>query len=228
MNQEKETTKVWDPVVRIFHWSLVLFFFTAMATGEHWMGPHVVAGYTVLGLILFRALWGVIGTPHARFSDFIFPPRAVFGYLKDLGSLRAKRYIGHGPAGGSMVIALLISLLITTVTGLAAYGGKEYVGPLAGVMALADGSWTGAAKETHAFFAGFTVFLVALHVAGVLFSSFAHRENLIRAMFTGDKRSEETEHGEAVKGDRFSEEAHRKKLGAPIPAPTLIHEEESQ
>lgn len=191
MKDQKGKTKVWDPVVRIFHWSLVLFVSIALATGEEWMGPHAAAGYAVLGLVLFRALWGLIGTRHARFSDFIFPPRVVLDYLKDLVTFKAKRYIGHGPAGGSMVIALLISLLITAVTGLAAYGGKEFAGPLAGIMAGAGDFWTAAAKEAHEFFAGFTLFLVSLHVAGVLFSSFAHRENLIRAMFTGEKRSEE-------------------------------------
>jgi cytochrome b len=158
----------------------------------------------------------LIGTTHARFSNFIFPPRVVFTYLKDLVTFKAKRYIGHGPAGGSMVILLLISLLITTLTGLTVYGGKEYAGPLAGIMAGADNIWVGVAKETHEFFAGFTIILICLHVAGILFSSFVHRENLIRAMFTGYKRPEDTHLNIFTENDRHPKSAAEEKTDMKI------------
>ncbi len=181
--------KVWDPLVRIFHWSLVGAFLVAYVTEEDWLSVHVVAGYSVLGLVLFRLLWGVIGTRHARFSDFVYRPADVRAYLKDTLLLRAKRYLGHNPAGGAMILLMLASLLLTTITGIAAYGAAEAAGPLAGWLAdssewLADGM-----EEAHEFFANFTVALIVIHVAGVIAESVLHRENLVRAMFTGRKHA---------------------------------------
>jgi len=103
--------KVWDPAVRLFHWSLVVAFTVAYFTEEDVLDVHVAAGYTVLGLVLFRILWGFIGPQHARFSDFVYRPGVVAAYLKDLMLGRARRYLGHNPAGGVMIILLFISLL---------------------------------------------------------------------------------------------------------------------
>lgn len=191
MGNWAEGIRVWDPLVRIFHWSLVLFVFMALLTEDALPGYHVLAGYAVLGLVLFRIVWGLVGTRHARFSDFLFSPRVTIDTLKDLVAFRTKRYIGHGPVGGAMVIALLISLLFTAASGLAVYGGQEYEGPLTAFMINADDFWIEAAEEIHEFFAGFTVALVLVHVAGVLISSLQHRENLIKAMITGLKRMED-------------------------------------
>lgn len=190
-DEEVKKMKVWDPFVRFFHWALVSLVAVAYFTQDHFLDLHVLAGLLILGLIFFRTLWGLIGTPHARFSDFIFRPRVVFEYLKDLVTLKAKRYIGHGPAGGAMVIALLLGLLATTLSGLALFGGQEYQGPLAGLMAGLGGVWSEAAEGVHEFFAGMILFLASVHVLGVLFSSWAHHENLIKAMFTGKKRTGE-------------------------------------
>ncbi len=188
MDEAVKKVKVWDPFVRFFHWALVSLVAVAYLTQDRFLDLHVLAGLLILGLILFRLLWGVIGTPHARFSDFVFHPRAVFGYLRDLVALKAKRYIGHGPAGGAMVVALLLGLLLTALSGLALFGGQEYQGPLTGLMRGLDGFWSEAVEEVHEFFAGMILFLISMHVLGVLFSSWAHHENLIRAMLTGRKR----------------------------------------
>lgn len=193
-DEARKKVKVWDPFVRFFHWVLVLLVAMAYFTQDDFLDFHILAGLLILGLIFFRILWGFIGTPHARFSDFVFRPRVVFGYLKDLVSLKAKRYTGHGPAGGTMVVALLLGLLLTTLSGLALLGGLEYQGPLAGLMGGLDGFWSEAVEEVHEFLAGVILFLVSLHVLGVLFSSWAHRENLIKAMFTGKKREGEGRH----------------------------------
>ena len=179
--------KVWDPLVRIFHWSLVLAFFTAYFTEDDFLTLHTYAGYTVLGLVFFRVLWGIVGTRHARFSSFVTSPTTAWQYLKDTLRLRAKRYLGHNPAGGAMIVLLLLSLLITTASGIATYGAVESAGPL--------GSWLGNIGETgedmleevHEFFANFTVLLVAIHVSGVIIESFVHRENLARSMLNGYK-----------------------------------------
>ena len=188
---EQDQVKVWDPLVRLFHWSLALSFFVAYVTEEDLLNLHVYTGYVVLGLVAFRLLWGLIGSQHARFSDFIYRPDTVLRYLKEVATLRAHRYLGHNPAGGMMIIALLIMLVLTGLSGLALYGGEEYSGPLAGVMAGVDGFWVKALEEMHEFFANFTLLLVGLHVAGVIIASLQHHENLVRSMITGYKTKEE-------------------------------------
>lgn len=181
--------KVWDPLVRLFHWTLVAAFFIAYITEEDLLDLHVYAGYTVLGLILVRLLWGVVGTRHARFSDFIYSPAHIRGFLKDTLALRARRYIGHNPAGGAMIILMLLSLLFTTLTGLAIYGAEEQAGPLAGWFTGISHFWEEVLEGAHEFFANFTLFLVVVHVAGVVIESLIHHENLARAMITGRKRA---------------------------------------
>ncbi len=182
--------KVWDPLVRVFHWSLVIAFFTAYFTEDDLLQVHVWAGYAVLALVLWRLLWGVIGTAHARFTDFVIRPSAVISYLKDVVVLRAKRYIGHNPAGGVMVIALLVALLLATVSGLAVYGADQGAGPLAAWMTGFGEEGEDVLEEIHEFFANLTLILVIAHVAGVLVSSWLHHENLPRAMVSGYKRAE--------------------------------------
>lgn len=202
--------KVWDPLVRIFHWSLVVAFTLAYLSEDEWQSLHVWSGYTVAGLVALRLVWGFIGTEHARFSDFLFGPKTTLIYLKDLVTFRSKRYIGHSPAGAVMVFALLISLAATTLTGMQLYAVEEGRGPFAEIQmedlnpissALADEDeedegheegedseeyW----EELHEFFANLTLLLVFLHIGGVVLSSFVHGENLPRSMVTGKKHKE--------------------------------------
>ncbi len=166
---------VWDPLVRLFHWSLAVAFFTAWFS-EDVMWLHEAAGYVVLGLVAFRVIWGVVGPQHARFTDFVRGPRAALAYLRDLGSGRARRYLGHNPAGGLMVVALLVMLAVTGVTGWLALDARP------------GGDWL---EELHEAIANATLLLVGLHVLGVLLGSIAHGENLVRAMITGRKRAAE-------------------------------------
>jgi len=184
--KDSQDIKVWDPMVRIFHWGLVAMFIIAYATEDELMTVHAYAGYTIIGLLAFRLVWGFIGTPHARFSDFVRPPREAIAYVKDMAALRARRYLGHNPAGGLMILALLLSLLLTTLTGLAAYG-VEGSGPLAAGLSGAGEFAEEAFEEIHEFFANFTLLLVGIHVAGVILGGILHGENLVRAMFTGRK-----------------------------------------
>lgn len=181
--------KVWDPAVRVFHWALVAAFTVAWLSGEDWMRVHAAAGYTVLGLIAFRLLWGLVGPRHARFSDFVRSPGEAAAYLRDVLRLRARRYLGHNPAGGLMIVLLLASLVATGLTGLAVYGADQHAGPLAAALAGAGEHWSEALEETHEFLANFTLLLVFVHVAGVVVESFVHEENLVRAMLTGRKRA---------------------------------------
>ncbi len=183
--------KVWDPLVRIFHWSLVAAFFIAYFTEDDFLTLHAWAGYTVGGLVLFRVIWGFIGSRHARFSDFVRPPREAIAYLKDELTGHARRYIGHNPAGGAMVIALLVSLTLTVTTGLFVYGAGECSGPLSASLCDAPKWLAEAGEEVHEFFANFTLFLVVLHVAGVIWSGLLHHENLVAAMWHGRKTVED-------------------------------------
>jgi cytochrome b len=190
MSTDKQGVRTWDLLIRLFHWTLVAAFFTAYLTEDDWMSLHVLAGYTVLGLVLFRIIWGLIGTRHARFTDFICSPASTLAYLKDIIAFRARRYLGHNPAGGAMVIALLFSLTATAISGLALYGYEEFSGPLAGLMGNTP-EWLGdSLEDVHEFFANFTLMLVLLHVAGVVIASLQHGENLVRSMFTGIKQKE--------------------------------------
>lgn len=171
---DNETVTVWDPFVRIFHWSLVVLFTAAFVTSEVSETMHIYAGYGVLTLVAMRLVWGVIGTKHARFSDFVWRPSAVIAYMLDAVRFRAKRHLGHNPAGGAMVVALLIAVGTTGASGymmtLDRFWGQKWI------------------EEVHELAAHGTLLLIALHVAGVVFSSIAHRENLIRSMFTGRKK----------------------------------------
>ncbi|MDZ7828953.1 MAG: cytochrome b/b6 domain-containing protein [Halofilum sp. (in: g-proteobacteria)] len=223
--------KVWDPLVRIFHWSLVLLFTLAYVTGDDESTIHEWSGYAILMLVAARLVWGVIGSRHARFGDFVRSPRAAIVYLKGVFSGRAPRYLGHNPAAGWMVIALLISVTATGASGVVVLG-LDGAGPLGGRVdaqswmvsvpasmgvseeesedddeheeeEYAEGGYEARAadvragleaaeevwEEVHEFLANFTVLLIALHVLGVIVSSIGHRENLVRAMFTGRKRA---------------------------------------
>lgn len=210
--------KVWDRFVRFFHWSLVLLIVTAYVSAERSETLHVWAGHAVLILIVMRVVWGFIGAPHARFCSFVTSPLAALAYLKALPARRAPRTLGHNPAGGWMVLALLAVIALTTLTGLANYAA-EGKGVLAAVMAPTAVSVTDSragstpehdhlpgAHETdhdehdddddddavwhelHELMVNLMLMLVAVHIAGVLASSWGHRENLVRAMVTGTKR----------------------------------------
>jgi cytochrome b len=176
---------VWDPFLRLFHWSLVVGFTIAYLTEDDLLKVHVWAGNVVGLLVLARVIWGFVGPTHARFSDFIYAPATTVRYMRDLVLFRAKRYLGHSPGGGAMVLALLLLLTATVVTGLIVYGGDQQAGPLAGMFTKDTGE---AMEEVHEVIANITLAFILAHIAAVVLASFVHRENLARAMITGYKR----------------------------------------
>jgi cytochrome b len=181
---------VWDPLVRVFHWSLVASFTVAYLSGEGEVPDlHAWSSYSVGGLILFRLLWGMVGPRHARFADFVFTPATVLAYGRDLLRGQAQRYLGHNPLGGAMVIALLLTLALATLSGVALYGATEAAGPLAGMLRGTSHGFGEVLEEVHEFVSNLTLLLVALHIGGVLVGGLLHRENLVRAMITGRKRA---------------------------------------
>ncbi|MGB8818116.1 MAG: cytochrome b/b6 domain-containing protein [Rhizobiaceae bacterium] len=167
---------VWDPLVRVFHWSLVsiiAYEFLAEAGDS----AHRILGYVALGLIAFRLIWGVIGTRHARFADFVKSPFEIFAYVKSIIKGHPKRYIGHNPAGGAMVIALLVLVLGVGGTGWAMR-----------TEALWGQAWI---ENLHIGIANFMILFIIAHVGGVIAASFQHKENLVRSMVTGKKDTDE-------------------------------------
>lgn len=170
--------KVWDIGVRLFHWSLV----TMVISTYIIIDPrqiHRALGYIVVGLIAFRFVWGVAGTRHARFINFIPGPVRLIGYLRDMLHGREERYLGHNPAGSAMIIALLVTLCAVGVTGY-----------MMGMDAYFGQSWV---EHAHELLVNILIVLVGCHVAGVIYSSRRHRENLVKSMITGEKDLHERE-----------------------------------
>ena len=193
-SKAQERIKVWDIVVRSFHWSLAVFFGLCYLTGDEFDLIHAYLGYGILILLGVRVIWGVIGTKYARFSDFIYGRTRVREYLRGLVIGRPHSYLGHNPVGGWMVVLLLLLILFTCWTGLEAYGEQGH-GPFSQQFSGAPGAdesrdssdsnelWS----ELHEVLAEITLFLVFVHIVGVIVSSLLHRENLVRAMWTGYK-----------------------------------------
>jgi cytochrome b len=194
--------RVWDPLVRAVHWLLAAAVIVDWFTDEPlWM--HTWLGYLALALVVLRIVWGFVGSEHARFVSFVRGPQLVFDYLAGLVRFSSKRYLGHSPAGGAMIVALLIMIAATAGTGMANLAADRGEGPLASVIAEVERPPRVPGqrrppllmKQVHETVANITIALVVLHVLGVALASFAHRENLVRAMITGRKRAEAGEAG---------------------------------
>ncbi len=199
-DKENGQVRVWDPLIRIFHWMLVASFVVAYISSEDLERIHVWSGYLIGGLLIFRLVWGFAGSRHARFSDFLFSPRETMEYGKSLLSGKPRRYLGHNPAGALMVFALLFSLMLTVISGVIMDTGgaasavaqiEQAVLPAKAWADDDDGEHDGGEnemlEEVHEFFANLTLLLIFLHITGVVASSRLHRENLVRAMVTGYK-----------------------------------------
>jgi len=167
---------IWDAPTRVFHWMQVISFIGAYLTAEseRYRDIHLAFGYILLGLIVFRLLWGFIGTRYARFSSFLFGPSEITKYLISLFKRNPKHYLGHNPAGSVSVWLLLALGLFICVTG---------------VMALQDGA-SEAVVEMHGISTNIMLVVISLHLLGVVMSSIMHHENLARSMITGFKFAE--------------------------------------
>jgi cytochrome b len=193
--------EVWDPLVRTGHWLLATAVIVAWFVDEPlWL--HSWLGYIAIALVLLRIVWGFIGPDYARFASFVRGPRVAFGYFIDLIRFSSKRHLGHSPAGAVMIIALLVMVAVTAVTGMASLAATRGEGPFSGVITKVERPNFPIQRkdveedqelfieEVHETAANITMVLVILHIAGVALASFAHRENLVAAMITGRKRSE--------------------------------------
>jgi cytochrome b len=170
------TTKilVWDRVVRLGHWLLAASFIVAYvsAESERWRLVHVISGYLVFAAVVMRFVWGVIGTRHALFRNFVSKPSHAISYFRSLASPHPEHHTGHNPAGGWAVVGLLGLSALASVTGWMSYNN------LGGTRL---GQW-------HELVSNLALLLVIVHVAAVVISSYLHKENLLKAMFTGQRR----------------------------------------
>ena len=181
-----DSVSVWDPLVRLAHWSLALATGVAWWTREYNYELHLDAGYAVLTIVVIRLLWGFLGTQHARFRTLSYAPGVALRYLRDLPRGRAPRFIGHSPAGAWMIFLLLAALVACCLSGIALDAAENRAGPLASTRLFI---YTEQITAFHAWSTRALEALVPLHIGGVAVASLAHRENLVTAMLTGRKRA---------------------------------------
>ncbi|MEQ8692135.1 MAG: cytochrome b/b6 domain-containing protein [Pseudomonadales bacterium] len=183
MPANSASSKVWDPIVRLGHWSLAAFFAAAYWTGGDWLDLHAHLGYCVGLLVLLRLYWGCVGPTPARFSSFVRPFADVRAFLYSLFKRSVLPHSGHDPAGGWMIVALLVALAVTAASGTVLFA-LEGRGPLAGSFVM---SWPGATVEAvHHLASDISLVLICVHILGVLAVSWLTRQNLIGAMIKTD------------------------------------------
>lgn len=167
--------RVWDPFVRVFHWVLVAASVVAYFSHGGYLAAHRIAGYAIAALVVLRIAWGFVGPTHARFADFVVGPTRLAAYFGLLLRRREPRYVGHNPAGGAMIVVMLILLVALSVTGFM-LDTPRY---------RDDRDF----KQVHDWLTDATVVCIVLHLVGVALASWRHRENLVAAMITGRKRT---------------------------------------
>lgn len=186
--QTQEWVKVWDPFVRVFHWTLLVLFCSAYYTAEWGQNEtHLLVGYGLAVLIPLRLVWGFVGGHHARFRNFWYGHRHLLDYARSLGNDEPLHYVGHNPLGAAMVYTLLALLMAMVVTGLILTAGLEYEGPLLGFNSWFNDEQIYQILTIHRVTMYLLLGCVALHVGGVVLSSRLHRENLVLAMIHGKK-----------------------------------------
>lgn len=180
--------KVWDPFVRVFHWSLVTGFAVNFVSGElDWMTVHVWVGYAITFLLLCRIGWGLVGSRYARFSNFFYPLEETLAYARGMLAGHPPHYLGHNPLGALMVFALLGLCLLITLTGLTTLAMIEFEGPLLFLNHWFGDTLAYAAEDIHETLPWITLGFVGMHIAGVIASSRLHQENLVKSMINGYK-----------------------------------------
>ncbi|MCC6134574.1 MAG: cytochrome b/b6 domain-containing protein [Candidatus Contendobacter sp.] len=185
-NSLQQTVPVWDLPTRLFHWTLVALMIVQWLTAESdgAMKFHVWGGYAVLTLVLFRLMWGFVGSDTARFSHFVRGPGTALGYVKALLRGETPLYVGHNPMGGWSILALLTLLLIQAGTGLFANDDITFDGPLSSWVSKSMSNWL---TTVHKVNFNLLLVVIAVHVSAVLFYLLVKRENLIHPMLSGRK-----------------------------------------
>ena len=185
--------QVWDAPIRLFHGAVVILLLVLWFSADQgYMRVHLWSGLALLTLLLFRLVWGFIGSTTARFRDFLHPPRLVLAYLRSLGGANKALFAGHNPVGGLMVVGLIAVLLLQAITGLFANDGLRFHGPLA---LLVSEETSTRLTGLHGAIFNIILMLVWLHVVAVGFYLFVKRDNLIKPMLTGRKHKKHVPEG---------------------------------
>jgi cytochrome b len=194
--QALHAVQVWDLPTRLFHWMLVLLLIAQWWTAEQssTMDWHLWGGYAVLALVLFRLIWGIVGSETVRFSQFVRDPGAALEYFKALLRGETPHYLGHNPMGGWSIVAMLALLLIQTITGLFANDDILIEGPLYGWVSKGMSDWL---TTVHKFNFNVLLAMITVHLAAVFFYLLVKRENLIHPMLNGCKRLRPEQAGQA-------------------------------
>jgi cytochrome b len=186
----KKTVKIWDLPVRFFHWSLVILFIAAYVTnylGPSYFNYHLWCGYAVIVLVSFRIIWGFVGTYHARFRNFLRDPFSTAKYAFSVFRKKDEHHLGHNPLGAVMVIVLLVAILVQAITGLFTNDEIFNLGPL---YAYISDELSLELTSLHRQLFYWILGAIGLHIAAVLLHVFVKRDNIIKAMFTGNKNTE--------------------------------------
>lgn len=176
---------LWDAPIRLFHWALVLLVITSFVTakvGGEWMAWHLRSGYAILTLMLFRVVWGFVGSTTARFSSFLKGPGTALEYARGLMARRHVPAVGHNPLGGWMVLAMILILLVQVGTGLFADDEVSTQGPLS---IFASGKLVSLANQVHEANQWIIVGAVVMHLLAISFYQWGLRANLLGPMFDG-------------------------------------------
>jgi len=203
LNAQPKTLKIWDLPVRLFHWSLVSLFIAAYITnalGTSYFKYHLWCGYAIIVLVSFRIIWGLVGTYHARFSNFVRNPITTLKYAISVVKKNEKHYVGHNPLGAVMVIVLLIAILVQAVTGLFTNDEIFNTGPLYGYI---SDSLSLQLTSLHRQLFYWILGAVVLHILAVLIHVFFKHDNIIKAMFTGKKSAQHAEDGKSIGSSRI-------------------------
>ena len=190
MSGDIEKIKVWDLSVRLFHWLLVIGFVSGYLLAEnHLLNWHVLIGYFLCGLLLFRIVWGFVGSQYARFKSFTFTPTETIAYINSLRAKSPIHYYGNNAAGALMVFALMGILFLLFISGLLSLGTIDYEGPFSFLGNLVSDEMSYFFRYLHSWLVNGALLLIPLHLLGVLQGSLQHKENLVRAMITGWKQA---------------------------------------
>ncbi|RUR27224.1 cytochrome B [Vreelandella andesensis] len=191
MQNGRKQIAVWDVFVRLFHWCLLaavlISFYTTKTDGAPFLFPievHAQAGYIIIGLLIFRVIWGVLGPTYARFSTFVYGPKNTASYAKALLKRQEPRYASHNPLGGWMVVLLLLSLSFQAVSGLFLSDDIFFQGPLYGLLGR---DVSGELASLHALNSDLLLILIGIHLVGIVVHALLG-EHLVPAMVTGIKR----------------------------------------
>lgn len=189
MQNDTDSIKVWDLPVRMFHWLLVLGFVLAYVTAEfHILDVHILIGYGLIVLLVFRVFWGFVGNQYARFKSFLFGPKETMEYMRSLRTGHPAHYYGHNPAGALMVFGLIAILVAIFMSGLVTLATVDYEGPLLFLANEVSDETAYFFRHAHDFFVDVALLMIPLHLLGVVSGSIQHKENLVRSMVTGMKK----------------------------------------